>query len=101
MTYHELITVPMNGYKDGWDYVRKAAPYDRIPSIETPTLFLNAINDPFMGEDVIDYDIFKGNPNIVLATNKYPGHMGYNESIFSMKQWHGIPSLDFLETLRK
>lgn len=100
ITYHKLITVPMNGYKDAWDYVRKAAPYDRIPMIKTPTMFLNSINDPFMGEKVIDYDIFKKNPNVVLATNKYAGHMGYHEQLFSMKQWHGIPSLDFLETLR-
>ena len=85
LTYHELITVPMNGYKDGWDYVRKSAPYDRIPMIKTPTMFLNAINDPFMGEKVIDYDVFKTNPNVVLATNKYAGHMGYHENLENLE----------------
>jgi predicted alpha/beta-fold hydrolase len=69
LTYHELTTVPMNGYKDGMDYVKKAAPYNRIPSIKTPTMFLNSVNDPFMGEKVIDYEVFKGNPNVVLGTN--------------------------------
>ena len=57
--YHELITVPINGYKDGYEYVKDASPYYRIPYIKVPTMFLNALNDPFMGEKVIDYEIFK------------------------------------------
>ena len=56
--YHELMTVPYHGYKDGYDYVKKAAPYFRIPMIKTPTLFMNALNDPFIGEEVLDYEVF-------------------------------------------
>lgn len=74
----------MNGYKDVHDYLRKAAPYDRMTSIRRPTLFLNAKNDAFMGEDVLDYDVFKENENIVLATNETAGHIGYHENAFSM-----------------
>ena len=59
--YHELMTVPFHGYKDGFDYVKKAAPYFRIPMIKTPTMFMNSKNDPFIGEKVIDYDVFKQN----------------------------------------
>ena len=67
--YHELITVPMNGYKDVPDYLRKAAPYDRVPTIKRPTLFLNAKNDAFMGENVLDFEIFKQNENVVKNTD--------------------------------
>jgi predicted alpha/beta-fold hydrolase len=91
----------MNGYTDAWEYVRNCAPYNRIPSITTPTMFLNSLNDPFTGDLVIDYDVFKSNPNVVLATNKYAGHLGYHESVFSMKQWHRTPALDFLDSLRE
>lgn len=68
MDYHQMITVPLNGYASGEDYLRTAAPYDRIPTIAKPTMFMNAINDPFLFP-TLDYDIFKGNPNTVLATN--------------------------------
>lgn len=67
------------------DYLRKAAPYDRIPTIKRPTLFLNAKNDAFMGERVLDYEVFQKNPNVVLATNEYAGHIGYHQSTFSLK----------------
>lgn len=42
-------------------------------------MFLNSLNDPLIGEAVIDYDIFKSNPNAFIATNKYGGHIGYHE----------------------
>ncbi len=48
-------------------------------------MFLNALNDPFMGEKVIDYEVFKNNSNVFLATNKYAGHMGYHENLFTME----------------
>jgi len=38
-----------------------------------------------MGEVSIDYDVFKNNSNVVLATNKYAGHLGYHENIFTME----------------
>ena len=46
---------------------------------------MNALNDPFMGEAVIDYEIFNENENTVLATNKYAGHIGYHEELLSFK----------------
>lgn len=58
LDYHQLITVNLNGYKDGMDYLYNCAPYHRMGNIKRPTLFLNALNDPFMGETVIDYDVF-------------------------------------------
>jgi predicted alpha/beta-fold hydrolase len=95
-----MITVPLFGYKDGMDYLTKASPYNRISKIKTPTFYLNALNDPFMGEVSIDYDVFITNPNVVLATNKYAGHLGYHESIFTMEQWFSKPCIDFLDNLR-
>ena len=91
----------MNGYKDVPDYLRRAAPFDRIPTIKRPTLFLNAKNDAFMGEGVLDYEVFKGNENVVQATNEYAGHIGYHEQAFSMEQWFPAPCLDFLDAVRE
>lgn len=83
LDWHEQVTAPLNGYVDAADYLRKAAPYDRIPLIKRPVMFMNAINDPFL-QGSLDYEVFKQNENTVLATNKYPGHMGYHEKLFSL-----------------
>jgi uncharacterized protein len=61
---------------------------------------MNSLNDPFLGTDVIDYDIFKSNPHTVLATNKYAGHLGYHEDIRSQNQWMPAPCLNFIEGVR-
>ena len=66
--------------------------------IAKPTMFMNAINDPFLFP-TLDYDIFKGNPNTVLATNQHAGHIGYHESLFGRDQWFVKPAMDFLIAL--
>jgi len=77
------ITAPLFGWKDRDDYYRTSACYHRIPSIEVPSLFMNAIDDPIIGERAIDYEVFKANPNVVLGTTRYGGHLGYHEDIMS------------------
>ena len=62
------ITAPLFGWKNRADYYQKASCYHRIPMIKVPTLFLNAIDDPIIGNKAIDYDVFKGNKNCILAT---------------------------------
>jgi predicted alpha/beta-fold hydrolase len=72
------ITAPLFGWKDRDEYYRTSACYHRIPSIKVPSLFLNAIDDPIIGERAIDYEVFKANPNVVLGTTRYGGHIGYH-----------------------
>jgi predicted alpha/beta-fold hydrolase len=63
-------------------------------------MFMNALNDPFTGDAVLDYEVFKANPNAFIATNKYAGHMGYHETTLGMKQWHSKPAIDFIQAIR-
>ena len=80
LTYEDfirLITVPLNGYKSVKEYLVESSPIRRINGIKVPTLFMNSLNDPFLKE-TLDFSAFHRNENIVLATNKYAGHMGYH-----------------------
>jgi len=45
--------------------------------IRTPTLYLSALDDPVISDTALDYRPFKTNNNIVLATTKLGGHLGY------------------------
>ena len=45
-------------------------------------MFINSLDDPVMGDQCIDYEVFRNNENVVLATTKHGGHLGYHESIF-------------------
>jgi predicted alpha/beta-fold hydrolase len=81
----DKITAPMFGWKDRNDYYTKAACYHRIPGIRVPSLFMNARDDPIIGDKAIDYDIFKDNQYTVLGTTNHGGHLGYHESIFTQE----------------
>lgn len=79
----EVFTSKLYGFKNADDYYYRASSIHNIPSIKTKTLFMLALDDPVIGEACIDYDLFRENPNIALATTKYGGHLGYGESHFT------------------
>jgi predicted alpha/beta-fold hydrolase len=38
------------------------------------------MDDPLIGKEVLDFESIKENPNCILATNNYGGHMAYYEN---------------------
>lgn len=96
----EKIVANFYGFDDRADYYFKAACYHRIPSITKPTFFMNALDDPIIGERTIDYEIFKNNENVVLGTTKHGGHLGYHTSIFHENGWFLEPVFGFLNTYK-
>ena len=78
----EELTSKMFGYKNAEEYHYLAACSHKIPGIKVPTLFFNALDDPMIVPSVIDFESIKNNPNCVLATTEYGGHMGYFENVF-------------------
>uniref|UniRef100_A0A7S3IF66 Uncharacterized protein n=1 Tax=Strombidium inclinatum TaxID=197538 RepID=A0A7S3IF66_9SPIT len=93
-------TSKMFGFKDGPDYHYKGSCFHRLRGIRKPTLFMNALDDPIIGWWGIDFDSFKDNEHIVLATNEFGGHMGYVVDFFSSEQWFYKPALDYLYLFR-
>lgn len=85
--FDTVFTSKLFGYKDVDDYYDRASSHHNIPDIKTPTLFMMAEDDPVIGVACIDYDLFKDNKNIAMATTKYGGHLGYGESHFSQRCW--------------
>ena len=96
LEFDDKITAPLFGFKDRDDYYSKAGCSNRIPLIKRPTFFMNALDDPVIGRDSINYDIINSNRNTILGTTKHGGHLGYHESIASSDQWFLEPAFDFL-----
>ena len=49
----------------------------RLNKINIPTLYLNALDDPCISQDLIPYSEIKKNPNLLLATTKRGGHCSH------------------------
>ena len=49
------------GYESRDDYYRKSACVHRIPGISIPCFFLNALDDPIVSKETIQYQVIKQN----------------------------------------
>ena len=100
-TFDRDMTPKSFNFVDRDDYYKKASCNGNIPSIKTPTLFVMALDDPFISQDCIDYDVFKKNENVALATTEMGGHLGYHESVWSNELWVMRPCLKFFGAICK
>jgi len=60
----------------------KSSCYHSISSLKVPTLFISSKDDPVLGPNATDFEIFRNNEFAVLATTNTGGHLGFHESIF-------------------
>jgi len=51
--FDDLVTAPLHGYRDTDDYWTRASSKPLLRSIATPTLMINARNDPFLPSDAL------------------------------------------------
>lgn len=71
--------------EDFWD---SASSKHIIHKIKTPTLFMQALDDPFILENAFDAEVVAKNSHTVLGTHKFGGHIGYHENFWGLRD-HG------------
>lgn len=71
-------TAPLHGYDDATDYYRRASSRYFLPDIRTPTLLIQAEDDPF----VFRHSVPEPNelsPTTTLELHRHGGHVGFVE----------------------
>ena len=76
--FDQMYTAPAHGFKDAYDYYKKSSSLQFIPSIQTPVLILNAVNDSFLSPECYPEDISKNHENVFLEMPKTGGHVGFH-----------------------
>lgn len=83
----DLYTAPMHGYRNALDYWTRASSLPLLASIRTPTLILNARNDPFVpqaslpgsqecsGQILLHQPALGGHAG--FTTGPFPGHLAW------------------------
>jgi hypothetical protein len=74
--YDELVTAPLNGFRDADDYYRKSSCRQFLPFIDTPALIIHARDDPFATTSVIPTTAELGS-GVVLELSEQGGHVGF------------------------
>ena len=89
----------MFGYKNALDYWEDNRSNKYTQSITLPTLIINALNDPFLGDKCFSCESpSKG--NIILYTPKSGGHCGFLDNNLGTPNWADRQILDFINDLK-
>lgn len=94
--FDDLVTAPMNGFKDAEDYWARCSSGPMLERIRRPTLLISAKDDPIARVD----GILDGlqNPNVVALLTEQGGHVGFvSGSILRPRFWSEDVALQFLE----
>ncbi len=97
--FDDLYTGPLHGFVDAMDYYQKCSAIYCIENIKTPTLIINAQNDPFLSEEC-----FPKNSKNSFIQFEYPewgGHVGFSRFMRNGLYWSEERALDFARTILK
>ena len=75
-TFDDRVTAPLNGFEGVFDYYSRASCRQYLPAIRTPTLIIQAVDDPFMFPTTIPWEHELG-PGITLELADHGGHVGF------------------------
>lgn len=74
--FDDRVTAPLHGFRDVDDYYARCSSRSFIKNIQTPTLILQALDDPFMTPEAIP-DTAEHGSGIRLEVSKHGGHVGF------------------------
>ncbi len=75
--FDDRYTAPIHGFRDAEDYWEKCSSKQYIPEIMTPTLIVNAKNDPFLPPSCYPSAEVSSNNNVDLEKPVSGGHTGF------------------------
>jgi predicted alpha/beta-fold hydrolase len=74
--FDDWVTAPLHGFRNMQDYYDRCSSIHYLKDIERPTLVINALDDPFMTEDVIPTED-KLSEYVILEVAEAGGHVGF------------------------
>ncbi|MCG6941028.1 MAG: hydrolase [Thiohalocapsa sp.] len=75
-TFDDRITAPLNGFAGVFDYYQHASCRQYLPDIDTPTLIIQAADDPFLFPASLPFAHELG-PGVTLELSSRGGHVGF------------------------
>lgn len=85
--YDARYTVPHFGFADVPTFYRTVSSRYVLDRITTPTLLVNAQNDPFLGPACFPTAEAASNPHLFLETPTHGGHLGFLRGPFHRWNW--------------
>jgi len=93
------ITAPLHGFASAEDYWTRASSRQFVPAIRTPTLLLNARNDPFLTPECFPSAEAAASRVFHLEVPAEGGHVGFPEDWLAGRSWCERRAVEFLKTV--
>ena len=96
--FDDAVTAPLHGFAGRDDYYDRCSSVSFLKSIETPTLIINALDDPFMTPAVIPHRD-RLSDAVTLEVSEKGGHVGFIEGGSPLSPSFYLPRriVEFLE----
>lgn len=91
-------TAPLHGFDNADDFYRRAACVAYLPGIKTPTLLVNAANDPFLTPSCFPMEIARDHNFFHLEIPATGGHVGFS-LLNSTTNWMERRALEFVSSV--
>jgi len=85
--FDNVYTGPIHGFNSASDYYQQSSSKQYLKQIETETLIIHALDDPFMPPDILS-DIDTLPANVKIEAHAYGGHLGFiSGSLLKPQYW--------------
>jgi uncharacterized protein len=96
--FDDAYTAPLHGFKDAVDYYTRNSSLHFVKNITTPTLIINARNDPFLTDACFPVDDVRNHPMVSLEVTRRGGHVGFSRFTAAGLYWSEERALHFLQS---
>ena len=93
--FDNLGTAQLAGFRDADDYYARNSSGQFLITIQTPTLIIRALDDPFFSPNDVPWDTLHANTRLTPAVVKHGGHVGFVKG-YTGGWWAGEEAARFL-----
>lgn len=94
--FDDFYTAPQHGFAGATDYYTRNSSLRFLAAIRTPTLLVNALNDPFLEPGCFPYEIAAASEFLHLETPRWGGHTGFRAP---GEYWSERRAVEFVESV--
>ena len=77
--FDDRYTAPLHGFASAVDYYERCSSINFVELIKTPTLIVNAQNDPFLSDKCYPNRQLKGHSFVRFEDPGFGGHVGFSQ----------------------
>lgn len=94
--FDEFVTAPLHGFESAKDYYQKCSAANFLEGIRSPTLIVNALNDPLLTPECLDPALAQNHDLVTLELTARGGHVGFS-NFKSPHYWSERRALSFIQ----